>query len=64
MCADATFLISYSARALEPRYEKQCVGMLERAAEVYEAIAADGPDTPAGKEAKKRIEALEPKLGV
>ncbi len=64
LIAQAKALDAYAMGPLDARYEKQRAGMLKRAASLYEAIAADGPDTPAGKEAKKRIEAIKAKLGV
>jgi pimeloyl-ACP methyl ester carboxylesterase len=63
LAAQAKALDAYAMGELDPRYEKQREGMLRRAVEMYEALAADSPDKPAGKEAKKRIEAIKARLG-
>jgi pimeloyl-ACP methyl ester carboxylesterase len=59
LIARAHGLTAYATGALPAQYVKQRPDMAKAALELWKAILADGPDTPAGVEAKKRIPELE-----
>jgi hypothetical protein len=60
--AQAKALDAYGMGPLAPVYEGQRPGMLKKALEFYKQLAADSPGSDIGKEAKKRITAIEAKL--
>jgi pimeloyl-ACP methyl ester carboxylesterase len=59
LIAQARALDAYASGELPPPYAKMRPDMLRQAIELWQKVAGDGPDTPAGGEAKKRIAALE-----
>lgn len=58
LLAEARGLDRYATGPLPPQYQKLRPDMLRAAISRYEKLAADDPDSPTGKEAKKRIAAL------
>jgi pimeloyl-ACP methyl ester carboxylesterase len=59
LIAEARATAAYASGPLPPQYEPQRVEMARAALELWKQILADGPDTPAGKEAKEHIDELE-----
>jgi acetyl esterase/lipase len=59
LVARARSLDAYVSGDLPDLFAKMRPGMARQAIGLWQKIAADGPDTPAGKEAKKRIPELE-----
>ncbi len=58
LIAMARALDAYCSGALPPQYAGQKSAWAKRAAELWQQVLMDGPDTPAGTEARKRIPAL------
>jgi pimeloyl-ACP methyl ester carboxylesterase len=59
LVARARALDRYASGPLDARYAKMRTGMVRQAIELWNKVLADSPDSPAGKEAKKRIPVLE-----
>ncbi|MFO0880978.1 MAG: hypothetical protein U0840_26950 [Gemmataceae bacterium] len=59
LVAQARALDRYATGPLDPRYRDMKAGMLREAVRLYKTIAEDGPDTTAGREARKRLPVLE-----
>jgi hypothetical protein len=59
LVAQARSLDAYVSGDLPDLYAKWRRGRARQAIELWQRVAADGPDTPAGQEAKKRIPELE-----
>lgn len=59
LIAEARGLDRYASGPLPAQYAKERVPTAKAALERWKVILADGPDTPAGKEAKERIGPLE-----
>jgi hypothetical protein len=59
LIARARSLTAYAAGDLPPQYAKQRKEMAQTAIQLWKIVLADGPDTDAGKEARKRIDELE-----
>jgi hypothetical protein len=59
LIAKARGLDAYVSGDLPQVYAKEKPVLARQAIELWKQVAADGPDTPAGKEAKKRIPELE-----
>ncbi len=63
LIAQARSLDAYASGDLPAQYLKQRPEMLQQALERWKLIQQDGPDSPAGKEAARRIPVLEKLLG-
>lgn len=61
--AEARGLADYAASDLPPQYAKERGGMAKAALDRWRLIAAEMPETEAGRESAKRIAALEKLLG-
>jgi hypothetical protein len=59
LIARARAIDAYATGDLPEQYVKQRPDMLRAAIELWKQVLADGPDTPAGREAKKRLPELE-----
>jgi pimeloyl-ACP methyl ester carboxylesterase len=59
LVAKARALDAYVSADLPAIYAKERPGLARMAIDLWQKVAADGPDTPAGQEAKKRIPILE-----
>ncbi len=59
LIARARSLDAYASGDLPAQYAKERAGMLKKALELWQLIQKDSPDSPAGKEAGKRIPVLE-----
>ena len=59
LIAQARALTAYATGDLPPQYVKMRGEMARGAIELWKKVLADGPDTDAGREAKKRIAELE-----
>ncbi len=59
LIAQARALDAYVSGDLPKIYAQERPGLARMAVELWQKVAADGPDTPAGMEAKKRIPELE-----
>ena len=59
LTAQARALDGYASGPLPPMYAKMRADMAEAALQLWQKVLADSPDSPAGKEAKKRIPELE-----
>jgi pimeloyl-ACP methyl ester carboxylesterase len=59
LIARARAIDAYATGELPEQYIKQRPDMLKAAIELWKQVLADGPDTPAGREAKKRLPELE-----
>jgi hypothetical protein len=64
LIAEARALDAYACGALPAQYAKERPAAAKKALELWQQVAADGPDTPAGQEAKKRIPVLQKIAGV
>jgi len=62
LIAEARSLDAYASGDLPAQYAKDRAGMLKKALELWQLVQQDSPDSPAGKEAAKRIPALEKML--
>jgi predicted esterase len=63
LIAEARALGDYAAGTLPQQYEAQRAAMAAAALTRWKVIAADDPESPAGREAPKRIAQLEPLAG-
>jgi hypothetical protein len=63
LIAQARALTAYASGDLPPQYAKTRPDMAKGAIELWKQILVDGPDTEAGREAKKRISELEKLTG-
>jgi dienelactone hydrolase len=59
LIAQARALDSYASGDLPPQYAKERPDAARAAIQLWQKVLVDGPDTAAGREAKKRIPALE-----
>jgi hypothetical protein len=59
LIAEARALDAYGSGPLPPQYVKMRSAMVQQAIRLWEIILKDGADTPAGKEAQKRIPQLQ-----
>lgn len=59
LIAEARATDRYASGPLPRQYAKEKQPMARRAIELWQQVLADGPDTPAGKEARSRIPELE-----
>ncbi len=59
LIAQARAIDAYACGDLPPQYAKERPDAARQAIQLWEKVLADGPDTAAGREAKKRIPALE-----
>jgi pimeloyl-ACP methyl ester carboxylesterase len=59
LIAQARSLDAYASGDLPPQYAKERPAAARQAIQLWQKVLADGPDTPPGREAKKRIPALE-----
>jgi hypothetical protein len=59
LAAQARALDRYASGPLDPQYAKMRPDMLRQAVKLWQQVLADSPDSPAGKEARKRIPELE-----
>ncbi len=64
LIAQARALDAYACGPLPAQYAKERPEAAKKALELWQQVAADGPDTPAGKEAQKRIPVLQKIAGV
>lgn len=64
LIAMARSLDAYCSGDLPPQYAGQKATWAKQAAELWQQVLMDGPDTPAGAEAKRRIPALKKMAGV
>ncbi|MFO0929636.1 MAG: hypothetical protein U0736_21835 [Gemmataceae bacterium] len=63
LVAQARALDRYATGPLDARYRDQKADMLRQAVRLYRQVVADSPDSPAGREAKKRLPVLEKLVG-
>jgi hypothetical protein len=59
LIAQARALDAYASGDLPPQYANERPAVARQAIQLWQKVEADGPDTAAGREAKKRIRALE-----
>jgi hypothetical protein len=59
LVAQARALDAYASGDLPAQYVKQRPDMLRKAIELWQKVQADSPDSPAGKEARRRLPELE-----
>jgi hypothetical protein len=59
LIAQARAIDAYASGDLPPQYAKERPDAVRQAIQLWQKVQADGPDTDAGREAKKRLAALE-----